>query len=118
MTYEEWIKMKEEAFTKKYGVSPYSNEALVRGIGGSEVIDFLGCNSILNYFEWCKEQELTPPKFPEPCKNCWKVLVFDVSKEEAKYITSKYGRSKHLEMEGNPDKYLVVIYTNSEEEKR
>jgi hypothetical protein len=33
MTYEEWIKMKEEAFTKKYGVSPYSNEALVRGIG-------------------------------------------------------------------------------------
>jgi hypothetical protein len=30
---------------------------------------------------------------------------------------SKYGRSKHLEMEGNPDKYLVVIYTNSEEER-
>ncbi len=42
MPFEEWVKMKEEEFTREYGVSSDSN---ILG----EAIDFLGCNPMLNY---------------------------------------------------------------------
>lgn len=67
---------------------------------------------------WEHEQKGIPPaKFPEMCRNCWKVLVFDISKEEALYIRKKFPHSKTLPMEKDPNKYLVVIYTKSEEER-
>lgn len=64
-----------------------------------------------------KKRGKLPKKFPKMCRNCWKVLVFGVSKNEAVYIGKKYPHSKYLEMENEPNKYLVVIYTKSEQER-
>jgi hypothetical protein len=75
------------------------------------------CLDSLTEMKGYKEQGKLPEKFPEKCRNCWKVLVFSVSKKEALYITKKYLHSKYLEMDNEPGKYLGVIYTNSEGER-
>ncbi|MCK4733161.1 MAG: hypothetical protein KAT65_11955 [Methanophagales archaeon] len=75
------------------------------------------CFGPLTEMEKYKKQCKLPKKFPKQCRNCWKVLVFSVSKNEALYIIKKYPHSKYLEMDDEPGKYLIVIYTKSEEER-
>lgn len=78
----------------------------------------LSCLKTIKLMLEYKRRGITPDKFPATCRNCWKVLVFDVSKEEVRYIGEKIlYPSKALPMEDNPNKYLVVIYTRSVEER-
>ncbi len=75
------------------------------------------CLGPLTEMERYKKRGKLPKKFPKMCRSCWKVLVFGVSKNEALYTGKKYPHSKYLEMENEPNKYLVVIYTKSEQER-
>jgi len=75
------------------------------------------CLGPLSMVEKYREQGKIPDKFPEMCRNCWKVLVFDVHEKEALYIREKYPDSKHKKMKGEPNKFFVVIYTRSEDER-
>ncbi len=75
------------------------------------------CSGPLTEMEKYKKQGKIPEKFPKRCRNCWKVLVFSVSTKEVWYIRRKYPHSKYLKMEDEPNKYLVVIYTNSVKER-
>ena len=33
------------------------------------------CEAPLEFIEECKKKGVVPEKFPEPCTNCWKVLI-------------------------------------------
>lgn len=83
------------------------------------------CEAALEYMEECKSRGITPPKFPTPCRSCWKVLVFELPEIQARALWRRYDRflgakdtsSKYREMKGSPGKYLVVIYTKSESQR-
>ena len=73
------------------------------------------CEIAFKEMESYMSEGLTPEKFPEQCRSCWKVLVFDTPFAEALFIRKEYPHSKMVETDD--DVFLVVIYTESENER-
>ncbi len=73
------------------------------------------CESAYDEMDQNLAEGRTPEKFPEQCRNCWKVLVFDAPFAEALFISKEHPHSKIVETD--EDVFLVVIYTESENER-
>ena len=73
------------------------------------------CESAYEEMDQFLAEGRTPEKFPEQCRSCWKVLVFNTSFAEALFIRKQYPDSKIVETD--EDIFLVVIYTESKEER-
>lgn len=75
------------------------------------------CSDVFTELEELRINNKIPDKFPLYCRNCWKVLIFNLTSKEAKYLTNKYKLSKSLVQNDNPELNLVVIYTKSKDKR-
>ena len=81
----------------------------------SELLIIPTCECAYEEMDQYLAEGRTPEKFPKQCRSCWKVLVFDTPFPEALFISKENPHSKIVETD--EDVFLVVIYTESENER-